>query len=184
MKTRLLRIACVTFCVILTTATVSFAFSDSNITKEEPHQISEPYEYPVVPGTEAWKSLKSHDEMVKVCNVPDTIVKRMTTEALFETIMTYPLLYDMLCYSSFDQGYEMVKGNCSSMFDEFFSRPDAESVINAYEKTEILPCTTKELQFSKTSSACLSIMCNSEFDSRVSPCSTGIVTNNNVKTPK
>lgn len=167
MKTRLLRIACVTFCVILTTAAVGFAFSGSHNTTEKPHQISEPYEYPVVPGTDAWKSLKSHDEMVKACDVPDNIQKCMTTEALFETIMTYPLLHDMLCYSNLNQGYEMVKSNCS-MFDEFFSRPDAESVINAYERTEILPCTLKHSQSSNLSSACLSTMCNAEFGSRVS----------------
>ena len=47
-------------------------------------RITEAYEYPVVPGMEEWKKLKSLPEMAEACQIPEDILDSMTTEALMQ----------------------------------------------------------------------------------------------------
>ena len=42
------------------------------------------WDYPVKPGTEEWKSLKSHCEKISVCQIPNEILKNCSTEDLLE----------------------------------------------------------------------------------------------------
>ena len=51
-----------------------------------------PYEYPIQPGTDEWKKFTTVAQMVEVCQIPEKKLKNMTTEALVETVLNYPLL--------------------------------------------------------------------------------------------
>ena len=61
----------------------------------ESYTITEAYQYPIVPGTAEWASFKTRMEKVAACQIPESILKNMTTEALVETVMNYPLLVDI-----------------------------------------------------------------------------------------
>lgn len=182
MKSRFLKVTCIVLCMFLMTSAFCFALSNDSAVEADSVKITEPYEYPIVPGTAEWESLTSHDQMVEVCKVPEDILKRMTTEALFETAMAYPLLSDMIFYSDMQQGYEITKANCS-IFDELFSRPDAEAVISKYTSSRTLPCFSEEPLDKKVIATCFQVICNVEFGDSVQPMSTTLITNNNVKTP-
>jgi hypothetical protein len=52
--------------------------------------VSGVYDYPVKPGTAEWKALGSHVEMLKVCQIPDSNLTRMSTADLLETVLNYP----------------------------------------------------------------------------------------------
>lgn len=49
------------------------------------------YNYPIKPGTSEWKTLTSHDQMQRVCQIPDATLKSMSTTDLIETCLNYPL---------------------------------------------------------------------------------------------
>lgn len=53
--------------------------------------VTTPYVYPVVPGTPQWKALKTQQEMLNICQVPQDILTNMATDALVTTCMSYPL---------------------------------------------------------------------------------------------
>lgn len=53
--------------------------------------ITNVYDYPIKPGTKEWKNLKTQEARFASLEIPDTIIKNMTTEALIKTCMKYPV---------------------------------------------------------------------------------------------
>lgn len=163
MKSRLCKVICLTLCLVLAMSVIGFASSVEEEPQLDSTKITEPYDYPVVPGTDEWRALKSHEEMVEACRVPEEILKEMTTEALFETAMTYPLLSDMLFYSDMRQGYEITKENCD-IFKELFAKPDVEEVINKYISSGVSTCSADDSLDKKVSKTCFEVIYNVEFE--------------------
>lgn len=86
------------------------------------------YSYPIKPGTEAWKKLKSHDDMVNICQIPDNLIQQMNTRDLLETCLKYPLFFDMYAYDNPKIGFDEMSKN----FNGFLSlkkRSDACLII-------------------------------------------------------
>ena len=65
-----------------------------------------PYEFTIVPGSDDWNSLNGAVEKRKACFVPKDIMENMTTDALVETVLNYPLLIDIFAYNSIDEGID------------------------------------------------------------------------------
>ena len=85
---------------------------------------SDAYDYPVKPGTEAWKALKTHDEMIQVSQVPEEILKKMSTSGLVETVLNYPLYRDRIAFNTIQQGFDAVAAHSNSL-QALFNRQDA-----------------------------------------------------------
>lgn len=75
----------------------------------------ETWDFPVKPGTEAWASLTSTQEMIDTCQIADDILSKLTTAELAELCLNYPLLGDMLVTNDFQKGFEVM----SSFFNGF-----------------------------------------------------------------
>jgi hypothetical protein len=95
--------------------------------------VSGVYDYPVKPGTAEWKALGSHVEMLKVCQIPDSNLTRMSTADLLETVLNYPLFLDALAYNWPQQGFDAVSGQFNGL-QELLKRPDAGTVLLAKYK--------------------------------------------------
>jgi len=95
--------------------------------------VSGVYDYPVKPGTAAWKALGSHVEMLKVCQIPDSNLTKMSTTDLVETVLNYPLFLDALAYNWPQQGFDAVSGQFNGL-QELLKRPDAGTVLLAKYK--------------------------------------------------
>lgn len=50
--------------------------------------LADPYDFPVKPGSEVWQQLQTGKEMVEACQIPETVLKNLTTEALAITFAT------------------------------------------------------------------------------------------------
>lgn len=95
---------------------------------------AQPYDFPIKPGTPEWKSLSSHAERLKVCQIPETIIKKMTTDDLLQTCLNYPFYGDMMAYNTFQQGIENVISDFNGL-QEFLRRKDAgANMIECYQK--------------------------------------------------
>lgn len=95
------------------------------------YTINEPYRYPVVPGMSEWDALKSLQEMIAVCQIPEDILKNMSTEALIETVFKYPLAINIFVYETPLEGLEDVATYFNG-FEELFTRPDAAAKLEVY----------------------------------------------------
>lgn len=94
----------IVFTLMLTTGALLFIGcaqqkSDSNIADAY-------YDYPVKGGTEEWKSFTNLNEMLEACQISESILKKMSTAGLVETVLNYPLLGNMFAYNFPQQGFE------------------------------------------------------------------------------
>ena len=85
---------------------------------------SDAYDYPIKPGTDEWKAFGSHEEMLKACQIPEELLHRMSTAALVETVLNYPLSVDWWAYDSTEIGIKHVSGQFNGL-SELLSRNDA-----------------------------------------------------------
>ena len=70
------------------------------------------WDYPIKPGTEAWVQLKTHEAMVNACQIPDNILSSLSTKALTDICLQYPLLSNILAFNDLNDGI-------NTLFDEF-----------------------------------------------------------------
>lgn len=89
------------------------------------------YVYPVLPGTDAWNALSSHADMLAVCQIPEDILKSLSTRDLLIAVLDYPLMVDMHSYSTMEQGFLSVKNQFNGL-QELVSRPDAKEIADAF----------------------------------------------------
>lgn len=109
---------------------VSVSAADEVIDATEEYAIDVPYEYPVRPGTQEWAQLDSHNQKVDICQIPEAVLKNMTTQALCESVLNYPLMGDMLAYDNPDMGYTVILYSFNGL-KELVQREDAMSKLNA-----------------------------------------------------
>jgi len=90
----------------------------------EDSAVNDAYDFPVKPGTEEWKTFQTHGEMLEACQIPEDILKNISTSGLVETVLNYPLLGDYRCYNDFQYGFNQVVSR-SNGIQELFARKDA-----------------------------------------------------------
>jgi len=109
---------------------VVFAINESTSTD---FSIDTAYEYPIQPGTEEWFAIEKHSEKVKLCQIPENILKEMTTDALIETIINYPYFGDMTAFSDPKTGYTSVRDSFNGL-QELEQRSDGmNKLLDYYE---------------------------------------------------
>ncbi len=92
------------------------------------------YDYPIKPGTEAWKKLSSNAEKTKVCQIPEGILKQLTTEDLLAVCLAYPLLNDMYAFNNMEEGIDKLFSDFNGI-RELAQRQDAiNKFIEEYKK--------------------------------------------------
>lgn len=91
------------------------------------------WDYPTKPGSEKWKSLKSHTEMVELCQIPDTIIHSLSTTDLTRICLDYPLFFSMTAFTNMQEGFEQVSSEFNG-FVELYQRKDfAKELLVLYQ---------------------------------------------------
>lgn len=94
------------------------------------------YDYPVKPGTKEWYELKTEEERFAILQIPDDLLKSMSTENLIITCMNFPLFGDYTAYNNPQQGMEYIIDNFNGL-QELLNRKDAPSGLLAlYYETD------------------------------------------------
>ena len=90
--------------------------------------LTEPYDYPVRPGDDAWADFTKTAQMYEACQIPEDVLDRMTTEALLETVLDHPLADNVHSWSSKTAWFDMFRLNFNGL-DALMQREDLEAVI-------------------------------------------------------
>lgn len=125
-------------CMLLVTgnfANISNVCAIEVVGKDSMHQ------YKITPKNEEWKELKSHQDMLDVCQLSEETLEKSTTEELFDIVLDYPLLIDIELYNSFDEGISEVAKQFNGM-EELLKREDFPRVLK--EKYENAGVPVKE----------------------------------------
>lgn len=96
-----------------------------------PNENELSWDYPTKPGSDAWRTFRSHDEMLEACQIPSTILANLSTEELFLICLKYPLLMDIGAFNFFTDGYASYETNFNGI-RELYKRSNAPSVIYSY----------------------------------------------------
>ncbi|MFV0379040.1 MAG: hypothetical protein ACK5JD_17250 [Mangrovibacterium sp.] len=83
------------------------------------------YNYQALPGMEIWNTFRTTQEMIEACQVPNSILVSLSTEAVFQSIWEYPFFFETVTRPGYYQhDFENVIGNTNS-FVELKKREDA-----------------------------------------------------------
>ncbi len=123
------------FCFVILLCAVAGIFIYQKVMN--PYPITEPYEYSIVPGTDEWNELQSLEEKLEACQIPEEIVSKMTTEALVESVMNYPMIIRLSggLWGGFESGREYAFNKVKSEFNglqELCNRADAKDELVKY----------------------------------------------------
>jgi len=97
------------------------------------------YNFPIKPGSNEWKKLQTHDEMLKVCQIPDTVLSKISTKDLLETCLKYPLLMDYVFYNDTKFGFQTMCDGFNG-FIELMKRNDAGKYLVEKYRGMITEC--------------------------------------------
>ena len=93
------------------------------------------FTYPIRPGTEAWKSIHPVEQSAAV-QIPEQRLAEMSTEALLETVLNYPLFSQMLIHNSTQAGFDSLVASFNGL-QELMDRHDAaEALLKTYRRVD------------------------------------------------
>ena len=70
------------------------------------YSIDTPYAYPVTPGMPEWAAMDSLRQRVEACQIPEEILSELTTPALIDTVLEFPLAVNLYAYLEPFKGWE------------------------------------------------------------------------------
>lgn len=86
------------------------------------------YVFPVRPGMPEWAKFQTNDEMLATCQIPDKILKAMTTRGLVETYLNYPMLSDLMFFDSLQAGLNQIILRFNGL-QELLNRQDSGTIL-------------------------------------------------------
>lgn len=99
--------------------------------------IDTPYEYPVKPGMEEWKQFHSGKQRATACQIPPDILQNLTTKALVQTCLNYPLFMEVIMANNLQDGFNRLSNDFNG-FQELLSRKDAgRYLLQVYQKMNL-----------------------------------------------
>ena len=91
------------------------------------NSITTPWDYPIQPGSEEWLAMDVAEAMAML-DVPADIVDAMTTQALLETVINYPMISNIYMYGDMHFGISATK-NAFYALDALLEREDAKNIL-------------------------------------------------------
>lgn len=105
--------------------------------------------YKVLPGTSEWGKLESGAEMWEICQLPEYMLKDLSTEELVKACIEFPLAYD---FTAFDDERSAISGMIDRFngLSELRKRDDAViKMIEAYQCMDYTDKTINEEEISE-----------------------------------
>ncbi len=107
------------------------------------------WKYPTRPGTKEWEKLKSKEEVIQAQQIPENILKKMTTEQVFKAWLDLPGRVEILAFNTLQKGFDVTRSRYN-VVDELLSRKNAGNIIlDYYYLLSPLKLSSKENVISK-----------------------------------
>jgi hypothetical protein len=86
------------------------------------------WDYPIKPGTPEWGQLHNQELKVQASQIPEGILKNLSSENLINVYFKYPLLINILFFPTFQKGMEDFKTNFNG-YGEMCLRSDIPDLL-------------------------------------------------------
>jgi hypothetical protein len=98
------------------------------------------YNYPVYPDMKEWEKLKTGQDMFDACQIPTSVLSKMSTQAVVQAIWEHPLLFQIFNRYIFQGDFESMFSN-NNAYMELCNREDAGAAL-AERFTLVNPLTS------------------------------------------
>lgn len=106
------------------------------------------YVYPIVPGTEAWKSI-DHNQRVASLQLPEDTLHNISTARLLETCLYYPFNIDIFAFDDQIASFGRVKSSFNG-YAELYQRADfVQQLMNLYSSRNVAFRSQMEIAYEK-----------------------------------
>lgn len=130
---RTLRFSSIFVCILLL-CSLYLSISAAAISNHTTCSVNTPYEYPLTPSSDQWLEMSSHADRVAACQIPENILTNMSTSALIETIVNYPLLVDVLLFNDAESAYQAISSGFNAI-QELETRTDGFTKLTSFIDT-------------------------------------------------
>lgn len=86
------------------------------------------YDFPIKPGTKEWENLKTEKDRLESLQIPDEVLKNMSTDNLIRTCINYPAFGYFTAFNNTLEGINQTINNFNGL-QELFRREDAPSKL-------------------------------------------------------
>ncbi len=105
------------------------------------------WDYPVKPGSEEWAKLSSGLEMLKVCQIPESILQTLSTRQLAEICLNYPLFFEHTASNDEREAIKSMIQNFNGL-SELISRKDGiKELIRLYREVSFSGIKAKDVPY-------------------------------------
>ena len=94
------------------------------------------WDYPIKPKTEEWKKLESNKAKVEACQLPEHILRDISTNDLMVLCLQYPLLYDVFAFNNINNGLQKLFSDFNGI-REFAKREESVNSLQEQYLSEI-----------------------------------------------
>ena len=104
-------------------------------------EVSDKYIYPIVPGMVEWQQLNSTEDAYKLCQLPDGVLKSISTPGLIDALIHAPLFtgFSLISSSSSALKWHAHYQNFNSA-KELYKRKNAGNALIAYYQLVCFDC--------------------------------------------
>jgi hypothetical protein len=95
-----------------------------------------PWDYPVKPGTAAWKQIRYYQETLAILQIPENVLSSLSTENLAELCLQYPFLFELIRFGSYEAGLDTLLRRFNGV-RELFKRNDASKELLKHYRVKI-----------------------------------------------
>jgi len=89
------------------------------------------WKYPIVHGTKEWAELKSEKEIIAVQQIPENLLREMTTEEVFRAWIDLPSRMEILAFNTMQLGFDEIRRRYN-VLNELLIRKDVGAVVIKY----------------------------------------------------
>ncbi|MCX6154178.1 MAG: hypothetical protein NT007_08460 [Candidatus Kapabacteria bacterium] len=95
---------------------------------------SKPYRYPIMPGDSLWKKQITYEAKIKLCTIPDSVLKKISDEDLFETVLNFPFARFLVLNDNFLQTYNQLKNSFNGLNELMGRKNLVKHLFRLYDK--------------------------------------------------
>lgn len=95
------------------------------------------WNYPVKPGTQTWATLKSGEDKLKACQIPDDVLRNITSPDLAILCMEYPLFFEYTAFNNEQQAILIMIENFNGLRELSKRKDGTLSLMKIYSQMKI-----------------------------------------------
>ena len=120
-------------CILFFSCNQTIVDENSGIGNENSNTTSTlAWDYPVKPGMKEWEQLRSYEEKVRACQIPEKILSSLSTEDLTEICLLYPLLKNVFAFTSVSMGADKLYNDFNGIRELFRRKEVSKELIKHY----------------------------------------------------